>query len=126
MNKREKEVLHSLCDGDITFSDAVSMLETTEEKIEEMLDSYSWLPSSERLAELNETEMETLSYIQEISHPFKFRVSTDQVELRFDQMKFIGSATIVNINQGLMEYIPMDATSFVQNHTEDNGVEYIQ
>jgi hypothetical protein len=83
MNKREKEVLHSLCDGDISFSDAADILETTEEKIEEMLESYSWLPSPQRLAELNEIEMETLSYIQEISQPFKFRVSTDQVDIRF-------------------------------------------
>jgi len=126
MNNKEKEVLHSLCEGDITFSDAVSMLETTEEKIEEMLESYNWLPSSKRLAELNEIEMETLSYIQEISQPFKFRVSTDQVERRFDQMKFIGSVTVENINQDFMEYIPIGTTSFVQNHTEDNGVAYIQ
>jgi len=126
MNKREREVLHSLCDGDITFSDAAGKLETTEEKIEEMLESYSWLPSSKRLAEFNETEMETLSYIQEISQPFKFRVSNSQVELRFDQMKFIGSVTIPNIVPDLMDYKPISPVIFVQNHTEDSGLTYIQ
>lgn len=126
MNKREREVLHSLCDGDITFSDAAGRLETTEKTIEEMLETYSWLPSSKRLAELNETEMETLSYIQEISQPFKFRVSNSHVDLRFDQMKFIGSVTIPNILYDLMDYNPISPVIFVQNHTEDSGLTYFQ
>ena len=73
MNKREREVLHSLCDGDITFLEASSQLGVTEEIIEEMLENYSWLPSPQRLAELNETEMETLSYIREICQPIELK-----------------------------------------------------
>ncbi len=33
MNKRERDILHSLCDGDITFSDAAIQLKVTEKKL---------------------------------------------------------------------------------------------
>ncbi len=66
MNKKEKDILHSLCNGDITFKEAADQLRVPEKKIGEMLDDYNWLPSPEKLAELHETEMETLSYIRRI------------------------------------------------------------
>jgi hypothetical protein len=70
VNKKERDVLRSLCDGDITFSEAADQLDVTEEKIEEILEEYEWLPSHQRLAELHETEMETLSYIRKICQKY--------------------------------------------------------
>jgi hypothetical protein len=69
MDKRERDVLHSLCNGDITFSEAAEKLGVTKEKIEELLEDYSWVPSPQRLAELHKSEMETLSHIREICRP---------------------------------------------------------
>lgn len=77
MNKKERDVLHSLCDGDITFSDAANRLGITEKKIEELLEDYNWLPSPQRLAELHKTEMETLSYIREICRPIRPGAKTE-------------------------------------------------
>lgn len=83
MNKKERDVLHSLCEGDITFSEAASKLGITEIEIGEMLDDFNWLPSLEKLAELSETEMETLSYIREICQPISSRhtVSNARTEI---------------------------------------------
>lgn len=83
MNKKERDVLHSLCEGDITFSEAASKLGITEIEIGEMLDDFNWLPSLEKLAELSETEIETLSYIREICQPIssKHTVSNTHTEI---------------------------------------------
>lgn len=110
MNKREREVLHSLCDGDITFLEASSQLGVTEEIIEEMLENYSWLPSPQRLAELNETEMETLSYIREICQPIELR-SNAHTEIQFNDAKILQNAlypiyfTPISIGKVTMNYI---------------------
>lgn len=125
MNKKERDVLHSLCNGDITFSDASSQLGVSKERIEEMLEDYSWIPSSERLAELCQIEMETISYIREISQPIKFRVSNTQVEFRFDQMHFVGFVRIPNIIYPA-EYPPLTQEYAVLSHTEYNGIAYIE
>lgn len=125
MNQKERDVLHSLCNGDIKFSEAADQLGITEKEIEEMLDDYSWLPSPERLAELNETEMETLTYIREISQPIKFSISHTQVNLIFDQMRFRDFAIVQNILYPI-EYTPMRPENVEINRIEDNVVAYIQ
>ncbi|VVB85616.1 Uncharacterised protein [uncultured archaeon] len=125
MNKKERDVLHSLCDGDITFSEAAGQLGIPEKEIEEMLDDYSWLPSPERLAELNETEMETLSYIKEISQPIKLSISHTQVDLIFDQMQFKDFAILPNALYPI-EYTQMRPENVVINRTDDNVVAYIR
>ncbi|SNQ59905.1 hypothetical protein [Candidatus Methanoperedens nitratireducens] len=113
MNKRERDILHSLCDGDITFSEAADQLGITEKEIEEMLENYSWLPSPQRLAELNEAEMETLSYIREISQQGVSKVSNTQAEIQFKGFTIIQNtlypsnfAPIGNVNMNYIESIP--------------------
>lgn len=61
---KKDRVLYTLCNGDITFSEASEKLGVSKEKIEEMLDDYSWVPQSERLAELVEMEKKTIKHIQ--------------------------------------------------------------
>lgn len=127
MNENEREVLDTLCNGDITFSEASEKLGVSKEKIEEMLEDYSWVPSSERLSKLVEMEMETLSYIKEISQPVRFRVLDTQSELRFEQMQFTGQveAQFLNISP-LTTYAPVPCSiNVVINHTEDNGIKYM-
>lgn len=67
MNEKERKVLYSLCNGDIDFMDAAKLLGVSKEKIEDMLDNYTWTPSPEKMAELHEAEMETLLHIKEIT-----------------------------------------------------------
>lgn len=125
MNKREREVLHSLCDGDITFLEASSQLGVTEEIIEEMLENYSWLPSPQRLAELNEAEMETLSYIREICQSNELRVSNAHTEIQFNDATILQNAlhptyfTPISIGKVTTNYIEN-----IPNKTELNVPSY--
>lgn len=64
MNKKEKDVLNSLCNGDISFTEAVTLLEISEEKIEELLGKHVWTPSPEKLSELRDIAMENFRYIE--------------------------------------------------------------
>jgi hypothetical protein len=52
----------------LTFSEASEKLGVSKEKIEEILENYTWIPLPERLAELVEIEMETILHIREISY----------------------------------------------------------
>jgi len=126
MNKRERDVLHSLCDGEITFSEAAERLETTEGKIEEMLEDYSWLPSPQRLAELNETEMETLSYIREISQPIRSKVSYIQAEIQFKDFIIIqNTLTPINFPPNVIVNFTMNYVKSVPNDLMLTNVEQI-
>lgn len=64
LTEKERSVLHSLCNGDIKYNDAAKILEISEEKIVELLDSYTWIPSPEKMEELNDVAMETFNYIE--------------------------------------------------------------
>jgi DNA-directed RNA polymerase specialized sigma subunit len=79
MNKKERKVLYALCNGDISFSEAAELLGISEEKVEKMLENYTWTPSSKKMSEFHEIEMETLSYIEEITQA-KSEVSHTQIE----------------------------------------------
>lgn len=79
MNKKERKVLYVLCNGDISFSEAAELLGISEEKVENMLENYTWTPSSTKMSELHEIEMETLSYIEKITQ-VKSEVSRAQIE----------------------------------------------
>lgn len=125
MNEKEREVLNSLCNGDMTFGEASDILGVPKEKIEEMLEDYSWVPSSGRLAELCEIEMETLTYIKEIFQPVIFRFSSAQVNFKFDQMQFMDFAIIPNTLYPI-EYPKLCPENIILNQTEDNGVAYIR
>lgn len=63
LTEKERSVLHSLCNGDIKYNDAAKILETNEEKIVELLDRYTWIPSPEKMEELHDVAMETFNYI---------------------------------------------------------------
>ena len=63
MNIKEGDVLYSLCNGDISFTEAATLLEVSQEKVEELLSNYTWIPSPEKLSELHDVAMETLSQI---------------------------------------------------------------
>lgn len=64
MNDKERDVLYSLCNGEISFAEAAIMLGISKEKVEELLDNYTWTPSLEKLSELHEIEMENYFYIK--------------------------------------------------------------
>lgn len=59
----ERSILTSLCEGKISFSDAANMLNVSKEIVEEMLESFKWMPSSTRITELCDSERQTLSDI---------------------------------------------------------------
>jgi hypothetical protein len=69
LNKEERKVLKSLCDGDISFIEAAKALSKTETEIEKLLDDFDWLPSPERLVELSKYSQETSEHIRKITHP---------------------------------------------------------
>lgn len=112
MNKKERDVLQYLCDGEITFSEAADKLGITEKEIEEMLDDYSWLPSPEKLAELNETEIETLLYIREISQQFRPKISIAHSEIQFNDAKVIRNAHYQTY------FTPISTGNVIMNYTE--------
>lgn len=62
--EKERSVLHSLCNGDIKYNDAAKILETNEERIVELLDRYTWIPSPEKMEELHDVAMETFREIE--------------------------------------------------------------
>jgi|GEM_PF-3031014 len=127
MNENEQKVLYALCNGDITFSEASEKLGVSKEKIEEMLENYSWVPPSERLAELVEIEMKTILHIREISRPIEFKISKTHEVLRYKQAEFIGSTTVQIPNMPIQRNIPIQTVSeVVLHHTEYNGIPYIQ
>lgn len=72
----ERSVLASLCEGKITFSEAANMLNISKERVEEMLESFKWMPSSTRIAELCDSEREALSNISKESVPTIYRSPT--------------------------------------------------
>ena len=127
MNNKERDVLHLLCNGDITFSEASGMLSVSKEEVEEMLDNFNWIPSSDRIVELCEVEKETLSYIKHISQPISLRLSHEGVKHIYEQMRFRGqiNTQIQSIDLPISN-IPQPQESVVINHTEFNGVPYIQ
>lgn len=127
MNNKEKDVLHLLCNGDITFSEASGMLGVSKEEVEEMLDHFNWIPSSDRIVELCEVEKETLSYIKDISQPISLRLSHEEgIKTSYEPMCYTGQidAQIQSIEP--ISNILQDQESVVINHTESNGVPYIQ
>ncbi len=113
MNKKERDVLHALCEGDITFSEAASKLGVTEMEIGEMLDDYNWLPSLGKLAELSETEKETLSYIREISQPPTSKVVYARFETQFNDV-----VTIQNTRSSMGNYIEDTSNKIVPTNIE--------
>lgn len=64
MTEKERIVLHCLCNGDITFADAATLLDISEEKVEELLSSYTWTPSPEKLSDLRDIAMENFQEIE--------------------------------------------------------------
>ncbi len=76
-----------------------------------MLEEYDWLPSPQRLAELHETEIETLSYIREICQPIRLKVSNAHTEIQFNDATIIQNTlypiyfTPISIKKVTMNYI---------------------
>lgn len=127
MDDKKREVLNSLCNGDITFSEAALLLEVSKAEIEEMLDNYKWIPSSDKIIEFCDIERETLSYIKEISQPIIFRLSHLGSKYLYEQIQFVGpiKAKITNCELP-MTSVPTQQENVILNHTEFNGIPYIQ
>lgn len=64
MNNEKRLILNSLYDGDITFSEAASKLGVSKDEVEEMMESFDWMPSVSRIVELCEIEKETISQME--------------------------------------------------------------
>ena len=64
MNEKRNDILHSLCKGDITFSEASESLGISRDDVEKILESFVWVPSFDRISELCEMERDTLSLIE--------------------------------------------------------------
>ena len=127
MDEKEREVLNSLCNGDITFSEAALLLEVSKAEIEDMLDHYKWIPSSDKIIEFCDIERETLSYIKEISQPIIFRLSHLGSKHLYEQMQFAGTINSKITNCELpMPSVPTQQENVTLNHTEFNGIPYIQ
>lgn len=125
MNEKERKVLNSLCNGDITFSEASEKLGVPKTKIEEMLEGYNWVPPSERLAELVEIEMETISYIKEISQPINIKVTQSKQTLNKTETFEISTNTgILDMLNPVFELKPMFSIS--GNVMVDNIISYTQ
>ena len=124
MDNKEREVLNSLCNGDITFSDAALELDVSKEDIEDMLDNYVWMPSSDKIVEFCDIERETLSFIREISQPIILKVSNLQSNLLYEQMQFTGSlsAHIPNIELSIPIVPPQQEDVIYTNY---EGMDYI-
>ena len=124
MDDKKREVLNSLCNGDITFSDAALELKVSKEDIEDMLDNYVWMPSSDKIVEFCDIERETLSFIREISQPIILKVSNLQSNLLYEQMQFTGSlsAHIPNIEIPIPTVPPQQEDVMYTNY---EGMEYI-
>lgn len=80
MNKKERDALYSLCNGDISFTEAATLLETSEEKVEELLGNYTWTPSPEKLSELRNIAMENFRYIELEIHKEKILEHIQRLE----------------------------------------------
>jgi hypothetical protein len=65
----QAEVLQLLCDGVITIEEAAGRLGVSEDRVEELLDGFTWMPSSDRMRELCEAERRTLALIRGESKP---------------------------------------------------------
>lgn len=98
MNEKERKILNSLCNGDISFTEAAEFIGMSKEKVKKMLEGYTWTPSSEKLSELHEIEMETLLYIEEITQVKNKILQTRSKKLDIDMTM----ATFVVIS---MKYI---------------------
>jgi len=98
MDSDERSILVSLCEGKITFSEAAKILEVSKKRVEEMLESFNWIPSSARIAELRETEREVLSHIEKESEPIIRRSSSFMYS--YKSMKFDKSVANKMINSG--------------------------
>ena len=124
MDDKEREVLNSLCNGDITFSEAAIELEVSKEDIEDMLDDYRWMPSSDKIIEFCDLERETLSFIRELSQPIIFKSSDIQSNQIYEQMQFTGSlsAHIPNIGYSI-PIMPTRQENVV--YTNNEAMEYI-
>lgn len=124
MDDKEREVLNSLCNGDITFSEAALELEVSKEDIEDMMDNYMWMPSSDKIVEFCDIERETLSFIREISQPIIFKVSNVQSNLLSEQMQFTGSLSthVPNIELSIPIVPPQQENVICTNY---EGMEYI-
>lgn len=124
MDDKERKVLNSLCNGDISFSEAALELEVSKEDIEDMMDNYMWMPSSDKIIEFCDLERETLSFIRENSQPITFKVSDLQSNLLYEQMQFTGSlsAHIPNI-EFQMSLVPPQQEDVT--YTNNEGMAYI-
>lgn len=124
MDDKERKVLNSLCNGDMSFSEAALELEVSKEDIEDMMDNYTWMPSSDKIIEFCDLERETLSFIRENSQPITFKVSDLQSNLLYEQMQFTGSlsAHIPNI-EFQMPLVPPQQEDVT--YTNNEGMAYI-
>lgn len=101
MNEKERKILYSLCNGDISFTEAAELLGISKEEVEKMLESYTWTPSSEKLSELHEIEMETFLYIKEIT-----QVKSGILQTNVENFKLKSSADMLSkISIGAMPLI---------------------
>lgn len=105
MNEKERKVLYSLCNGDISFTEAAELLGMSKEKIKKMLENYTWTPSSEKMSELHETEMETLLYIKEITM-VKNGISQTQIKKLKQILKTKDMSTDISIFGSMIELVP--------------------
>lgn len=63
--KYERNILNSLYEGGMTFSQASEKLGVSKEKVKEMFESFDWIPSSDCMEEICEIKREVLVCIEE-------------------------------------------------------------
>jgi transposase len=67
MDKITKEILNRLCAGTIDVHEAAEALGTSVERIFELLDQHTYVPTSDEVIEACKIELETIGYIKQVA-----------------------------------------------------------
>ncbi|QLC51105.1 hypothetical protein HWN40_13195 [Methanolobus zinderi] len=127
MNDLIKDTLRSLYEGEMTFSEASSLLEVSKDEVEEMLESFEWVPSAERISELCEIEKETISLIENKNETVIFKV-TDNSAYSFESIEFMEPVSnfSINTNTPIRTFAQCPQDNIVFSSTDDDAISYIQ
>lgn len=128
MSDQINAVLNSLCEGSITFSEASQLLGLSKDKVEELLESFVWVPSVERISELCEIERETLSLVEYKNRTVFTKISDNSAYSYNATGLFEPTANFSISVRGPMfiPSVPCNQETVVFNKTGFDGVPYIQ